>query len=200
MPAEHGKPGLTQGHALLQAADELALLEQQVQERRAAVEAKQRAARLRAEAKAAKAHAAKKSAFEAELAALALQEQDLDVDLQSNTSLSATLSAAPGTPLAPDTVRITSSVVPCSLCNVIDVHLQHEQQCAFGHRHCCQDAYRLLCATRASSICRCILIRRGPLSGHLSKHGLVCRALCRLAVVCESCWRCCARRRSGTYG
>ena len=113
MPAEHGKPGLTQGHALLQAADELALLEQQVQERRAAVEAKQRAARLRAEAKAAKARAANKPALEAELAALALQEQDLDVDLQSNTSLSATLSAAPSTPSAPDTVRISSSVVPC---------------------------------------------------------------------------------------
>jgi hypothetical protein len=123
MPAEHAKPGLTQGHARLQAADELALLEQQVQERRAAVEAKQRAARLRAEAKAAKARAAKKPALEAELAALALQEQDLDVDLQSNTSLSATLSAAPGTPSAPDTVRIISSVVPCLLCNVIDVNL-----------------------------------------------------------------------------
>ena len=113
MPAEHGKPGLTQGHALLQAADDLALLEQQVQKRGAAVEAKQRAARLRVEAKAAKARAAKKPALEAELAALALQEQDLDVDLQSNTSLSATLSAAPSTPSAPDTVRITSSVVPC---------------------------------------------------------------------------------------
>ena len=118
MPAEHAKPGLTQGHALLQAADKLALLEQQVRERRAAVEAKQRDAQLRAEAKAAQARAAKMSALEAELAALALQEQDLDMDSQSNTSLS----AAAGTPSAPDKVRIILSVVPCQLCNAIDVH------------------------------------------------------------------------------
>ena len=142
--------------APVQAAMKLTLLEQQLQERRAAVAAKQQAAKERSEAKSCKGVCCTAGCSQSGAGGVGSARAEIGLRAAvEHFTVSDTV----------DSARHACSD-ECGAHHLVRRALllsQPVQQCAFGYQQYCQDARRLLGATHVSSMCNCIPIWRGPL-------------------------------------